>query len=98
MRYAILTTTLMLVASALTIGQIEAAVPEQVTMCELYKNPKVYAGKMVQLRASVTHWDSQHFWLDDFGTPERCEAKIRARLKPYGSNNFSNVRSFRKGG
>jgi len=77
MRYAILTTLLMVVASALAIGQNGAAVPEQVAMCELYKNPKVYAGKIVQFRASVTHWDSKHFWLDDFGTPERREAYMR---------------------
>ena len=65
----------MAVASA--IGQSDAVVPEQVTMCELYKNPKVHAGKIVQFRARVTHWDSKHFWLDDFGTPKRCEAYMR---------------------
>ena len=77
MRYAILTTILIFVASALAIGQGDAAIPEQVTMCELYKNPKVHAGKIVQFRSSVTHWDSRHFWLDDFGTPERCDAYMR---------------------
>lgn len=75
MRCAILTTVLMVVVSALAIGH-SVPVPEQVTMCELYKNPRVYAGKIVQFRASVTHWDSKHFWLDA-RTPERCEAYMR---------------------
>ena len=77
MRYAILTAIFIFVASALAIGQRDAAIPEQVSMCELYKNPKAHAGKIVQFRASVTHWDSRHFWLDDFRTPERCEAYMR---------------------
>jgi len=77
MRYAILTTVLLVVATVLTIGQTEASVPEQVTMCELYKNPEAHAGKMVQVRASVTHWDSQHFWLDDFEASGKCDAYMR---------------------
>jgi hypothetical protein len=58
------------------LGQSDTSAAD-VTMCDLYRNPKQYAGKMVQFRASVVRWDVKHFWLDDFAPPQGCEAYMR---------------------
>jgi hypothetical protein len=54
----------------------QAPPADKVTMCDLFKNPQLYSGKLVQFRASVTSSDKKHFWLDDFA-PGQCDSYMR---------------------
>jgi hypothetical protein len=49
----------------------------KVTMCDLFKNPELYSGKLVQFRASVANSDTKHFWIDDFAPAQGCDAYMR---------------------
>ncbi len=48
--------------------------PVRVTMCDLYKNPNAYAGRMVEFRAKAMGRKIKHLWLDDFAPPQGCDA------------------------
>jgi hypothetical protein len=80
MRYPIFGAALMLVLASSSTGRTvrqSGTSAAQVTMCDLYRNPEQYAGKMVQFRASVVRWDAKHFWLDDFAPSPGCKAYMR---------------------
>lgn len=48
--------------------------PIRVTMCDLYKNPNAYAGRMVEFRAFAMGRKIKNLWLDDFAPPQGCDA------------------------
>ena len=57
-------------------GQMET--PLKVTMCELYEHPEQYAGKMVEVRASVMGSDLA---LDDFSSQKPCSTYMKLHLE-----------------
>jgi len=56
-------------AAGQTVGQSDTSATE-VTMCDLYRNPDQYAGKMVKVRGTIAGND---MWIDAF-TTEPCSA------------------------
>ncbi|MEI9977030.1 MAG: hypothetical protein WDO73_36260 [Ignavibacteriota bacterium] len=54
-------------------GQVHEQAPLKVTMCDLYENPALYAGRMVEFRASVIGYGNDRH-LDDFSRQEACSA------------------------
>jgi len=56
-------------AAGQTFGQSDTSATE-VTMCDLYRNPDQYAGKMVKVRGTIAGND---MWIYAF-TTERCSA------------------------
>lgn len=64
-----------LLAFPVASGQVDnVVVPVPVTMCDLYKSPERYGGKLVQFRAVAMGRDLKHLWLDDFAPPQGCDA------------------------
>jgi hypothetical protein len=62
--------------TVLCYGQMDA--PLKVTMCELYEHPEQYAGKMVEVRASLMGSDLA---LDDFSNQNPCPAYMKVHLE-----------------
>jgi hypothetical protein len=77
MKRIVLVALVLLPLSLVASGQVENMAPVRVTMCELYKSPERYSGKLVQFRAVAMGRDLKHLWLDDFAPPQGCDAYMR---------------------
>jgi hypothetical protein len=81
---------LLLIAHAvLGHGQIDQrSIPLKVSMCDLYEHPDQYAGKTIEVRASVSSTDLS---LEDFSNQKPCSQYMRIDLEFPDKNTGPNV-------
>src|SRR5258708_1102239 len=85
-----ITVLLLVVCATLSYGQVEErSIPLKVSMCDLYEHPDQYAGKVVEVRASVRGTELS---LEDFSNQRSCSAYMGIHLEfPQGTNTGTSV-------
>lgn len=64
-----------LLSTALASAQPTNQVPTtKTTLCELARNPELFNGKMIQVRASAMGRNIKNLWIDDFEQKPACSA------------------------
>jgi hypothetical protein len=81
---------LLMAHAVLSHGQIDQrSIPLKVSMCDLYEHPDQYAGKTIEVRASVSGTDLS---LEDFSNQKPCSSYMRIDLEfPQDKNTGPNV-------